>query len=272
MNKQNISLGIELECECNGKVHKIPMGDYHSGKPIRHLRGWRAETDNSLRTSGEFGNYGYTIEMISPIFKTKTAFMNGLKRFQEKISKKGTYELNQVISFNSSCGSHIHFSRDNYLFNKLAIFDIFPEVRKFFFDKLSKSNIQSKEQILQHYNRSYASELTQCNFKQIRHSEFNFHSELQGKGMEWRSPNMLGIKTWTEFFEFWDIVYDTLKFLFVKASKFKQRINVNIFVGKESYLNKNDIFIKKLVKGKKSTRHIKIKIIKEPVEEIKCVI
>ena len=47
-------------------------------------------------------------------------------------------------------------------------------------------------------------ELNERNFKGNRNNEFNFESELNGTGIEWRSLNMLGISTWKEFFDFWE--------------------------------------------------------------------
>ena len=34
-----------------------------------------------------------------------------------------------------------------------------------------------------------------------RYSEFNFYSIEENKGFEWRSFNLMGIKTWDEFYK-----------------------------------------------------------------------
>jgi hypothetical protein len=60
-----------------------------------------------------------------------------------------------------------------------------------------------------------------------RHKEFNFDSEINLKGFEWRSPNMTGIKTWSEFEEYINILYGCVFFLCKKALKYSVVINPN---------------------------------------------
>lgn len=167
-------------------------------------------------------------EFISDLAKGKEEFKERLKLFENYLSQDGKLELKDVLSFNKSCGSHLHFSlaKGNFRFyDKLITFKIFKEVRKRFKYKLKKSNIESKNDILTQYNRSYAKELNDEHLKhkdylpKDRSFEFNFNSELNGMGLEWRSLNLTNIKTWAEFHEFWDIAIDCIEFLFDKGTK-----------------------------------------------------
>ena len=49
-----------------------------------------------------------------------------------------------------------------------------------------------------------------------RHTEFNYRSELDNKGFEWRSFNLMGVKTWEEFKILMGIGFECINFLFKK--------------------------------------------------------
>ena len=158
----------------------------------------------------------------------RTNFKKRLKEFQDYFSDKGKIELKEVMVFNDSCGYHLHFSLKKSNFNfysKLMNFKILKEVRLLFKDKIKKSKIKSKNKIISRYGRSYSRELSESEIGSSKYSsqrsqEFNFRSELDGLGLEWRSLNLTGVQTWKEFNEFWNIVIECIEFLFNKGTKY----------------------------------------------------
>ncbi len=239
---EQIGIGIEIECVLNKKIHNIEQGDYHDGYSIPNLNKWLAESDSSLSDYGEFDDWGGCIEIISPIMKGKKAFEEELNNFKEKFSDNGNYELNEVLSFNDSCGSHVHFSINGLSFDKKVIFEIYPKVREHFKKNLLKSNIQSREDIVSHYGRSHSEQLDKINnYKEKRNAEFNFKSEEDGRGIEWRSPNLLKIQTWKEFFEFWDIVYNSLEYFYKIAQKYEKEDDIKLEADEIKKNNKESV-------------------------------
>ena len=95
-----------------------------------------------------------------------------------------------------------------------------------FFKLIQASNIKSKDIILQHYYRNASKELKSSEREQFfrnlnsRYREFNFVSEQDLKGFEWRSLNCCGVKTWGEFEEFINIVYKCVYYLCKKATSY----------------------------------------------------
>ena len=258
----HISLGVEIEGIINRKKNKILTGEYHQGQFVCGLEGWTAEKDGSLRDYGEFSAYGKCVEFVSPVFKSKQEFFQGLEQFKDKLSHHGRYELNHVLAFNESCGSHVHFSIKGFSFSKKAIFEIFPKVRVKFMKKLMKSDIADKESILNHYHRDYAKKLEKPHWLMMaRTAEFNFSSEQEDKGLEWRGLNLLNVKTWKDFFSFWHIVYDCLEYLYSLAQKYHQVDDIQILEEREAdkqSLPQESLITYKEKKRKKTYSNIKV--------------
>lgn len=228
MNTKNIKVGVEIECVFNERLIHLVKGSYHSGIINKKLNGWKVENDGSLdsnieryRTPRFFESWGNTAEIVSDLSSNRKEFFKKLRNFKKFFSKR-EYELNEVLAFNYSCGSHIHFSYENFNFDKKTFYVIYEKTRKMFFKKIKKSKIESKIEILDQYNRSYAQIKDKNTWKQDRREEFNFMSERENHGIEWRSINMRGIKTWKEFFEFWKIVYSCLQYLLKISRKAKE--------------------------------------------------
>lgn len=275
---KDISIGIEIECIFNIQLFNITPGGYHSGRQVPGLKRWTAESDGSLEHEEEFGHYSKCVELISPIFKSKSSFFRGLHKFQKVLSNNSKHELFQVMKFNKSCGSHLHFSITGFPFSDKVIFEVYPKIRKHFLNLLSKSDICSKDWIASHYDRAFARLLTKQQFSyHTRNSEFNFQSEYEGKGLEWRSLNLLGIQTWREFFEFWNIVYDSLEALYFNSLKYESEASVELLgtdkYSKNEHADENKILYKSK-KRKKSHSYYKISLDneKEVYDEIKCAI
>lgn len=215
-------IGVEIELAYNSLVIDFQKGVYHGGLPI--LPHWKVEEDGSLHSGGD---YDQTAEFVSKPFPSRLAFIKGLEEFYNYFSKNGKMELDKVIAFNNSTGSHIHFSIDGYLFAEKCVFRAFERTREYFMKRILKSKIESRQQIVERYNRHYSECLDEGEWEERetprnRYLEFNFVSEASGRGIEWRSPNMTGIKTWKEFFLFWNIVCDSLEYFAECATHYSQ--------------------------------------------------
>lgn len=233
MTMKNIAMGIELECVVNTSKIKVTKASYGSMEVNKGLIGWKVSSDRSLRRQNEWINMkdengrpktedADTFEFISQKIAGKKQFQNVLNSFKKFISCNGKYELNEVVSFNNSCGSHVHFSIKGFKFSDKTFYLIYPKIRKYFFDKMKVSGVGSKENILNHYFRGYAKRF-QKNYIKIheRRSEFNFLSEIEGTGLEWRSVNLLNIKTWKEFDEMMEIIWSCLEYLYKECTNWK---------------------------------------------------
>jgi hypothetical protein len=227
MTATNIKVGVEIEAIYNKeKVKYLKIGQYHHPTPTQGLAGWKLSKDGSVNPNyhkPEFVPAG-SVEFISSVAMGKKMFFNYLNNFKTFISSNGKYELNEVLAFNQSCGCHIHFSIKDFIFQHKVHYMQFPKVRKFHFDKIKASNILNdtiKTNIILHYQRGFAKKFCKSHMgiNKIRRVEFNFTSEDLGLGLELRGINLLGIQTWQEFDEMFNIIWDTLEYLYSQASE-----------------------------------------------------
>jgi len=214
-----IGIGVEIECLTNTNYFTGRIGDYHNGILVEDMPGWRAESDGSLRLpeDEEYQDWA-AVEFVSRRCKGFIGLKRALENFKgyyqsEQIAQQiPPNELFQCLEFNDSCGAHIHISMSDATFWKHGLWPAFQNLRNEFFDRMNSSNIQSKHRILNQYNRRYAERVNKpMRYRNAKYLEFNITSEIEGRGLEWRSPNMLGIQTWSEFDEYWDIVILCLK-------------------------------------------------------------
>jgi hypothetical protein len=245
----------ELDCVCDTDDCS---GDCRDGDCDVCLNGH--DYDNEFCIRNENSNCG--VEFISNKATSIKEFKQFLKDFQKYFSVNGKYELNKVMKFNDSCGSHLHFSYDlnNFKFNDKVRWNKLIPARERFKDLINKSKIKSKRDILSYYNRSYSQELSEDNIKywsNKKYSEFNISSEIQGYGLEWRSLNMLNITTWKEFNEFWDIVLSCVKELIIKNQRFTEKYNEKIEIKK---MNKKVYYNIKLIKNENEEIPINIRM------------
>lgn len=190
-------IGIELEGCYNGEV----LREIHP----KLNKYFDVVMDGSLRNSYIFPTE-LKRELITHVKKDKKGFFNSLKYLRDL----SNCELKDFVDFNSSTGTHVHFEFDNIKFKNVEIKRLYA-LRRRFFKKLNDSSINSKQLIKNHYFRDYAKEINKnSSWYNQKYSEFNLVSEVRNKGFEWRSLNLLGVKTWKEFFEFFEIVYNCL--------------------------------------------------------------
>ena len=249
-------LGIEIECEVNTKLIRVSKDNYHGTHPIRIANDyWKAECDGSLRNS-KFP-MSDTVEFISKKLVSFNNMKTALEEFKAYFSKVkpvpvfsvfGTtpqainsedteLELGEILNFNNSMGCHIHFSLDkDYKFKKLMLYKGYAMARNKFFSLLKSSTIipeDTKAGILKHYSRQYARKLkpndVKNGYSMDRRTEFNLCSERDGRGLEWRSFNLLGITTWNEFFEMFRIAEEVIKYFDIIKKKLSQinRVKIN---------------------------------------------
>ena len=259
------TFGVEIETIIYPKG-TINVGDYHEGQ--KFTKYWNCERDSSIFTNedNESSNeYDYSdnsedalcCEFVSIKLNGIMGLKNALKDWETNLKKlTGTDKLNKAIFFNSSCGCHVHIREvsSKAFFKKMPI-DNYLKVRKRFFKLIKASNIDSKEDILEHYFRGYAKEVLKPNSKYKdkyadnrnyslfyesgdRGQEFNINSERNLRGLEWRSLNMKDIDTWEEFNEYWDIVIDCLKYLIKLKEKYTINDTLNLSTKVDKSLNK----------------------------------
>ncbi|MCH7534155.1 MAG: hypothetical protein IH948_00115 [Bacteroidetes bacterium] len=225
-----IKIGVEIECIYNPRLIEMYPGEYHDGNPIGGLANWIVEYDSSLSTSSAMGFNGNTAEIISSVIMGKESFFREIKKFMDFFSQNGKNELKKVLHFNKTCGSHIHIGiiRKPHMFYKKVSNNCLIKTRNKFLRDIGKNQIIStsaRKNIIDNYFRTFSRKSWQDhnreNISFEKNYEFNFYSERQGKGIEWRGLNMIGIKTWEEFYEFWKIVYNCVEYLVKISNKWK---------------------------------------------------
>jgi hypothetical protein len=214
MNTDALRFGIELECEVNGREHQLQRGNYHRGLPLDGDRTWRVEQDSSLRVHKFGDGTGYTAEIVSKILKLSD-YKEALKKFEEVLSKEGTKELNEVLNFNESCGAHIHFSFINHFH---PMYKYLPQSCETRLHDIAMVNVrrlhaQGKisqavlEKFIANYYRGYAKKWVDGN-REGKMVSLNAHKE--NRTFEWRSFNLTGIETWSEFHAMIDMGVNTV--------------------------------------------------------------
>lgn len=224
-------IGVELEgCYNRPILERIApkLKDYYE---IHH--------DGSLRSSRLY-NEETLRELVTKVKKNKRGFFNALellkKTSNEELRNNALREeLNNFVDFNVSCGSHVHFSYDNMSFKHIEIKRLYA-LRRRFFKKLQESNIKAKHSIKSHYYRTYATQINKKkNWFTAKYSEFNLTSENRGNGFEWRSLNLLGVDTWADFFEFFNLVYSCLTWFEKYLNKcYNENIEITIKINQNT--------------------------------------
>jgi hypothetical protein len=218
MPASEFKFGIEIEAIYNRDI--LPMlriGQYHRGARNPQLKGFSIQSDGSLNSMSEFPRNNCA-EFVTDVRRTKKGFFQQLHRFKDYMSRDGKYELKDVVSFNQTCGCHVHVSLVNgKRFYEMFTIEEFFQVRRYFFNQLQRDKVigsDAKRLIRSHYNREYARVLKRrTSWRHTRSSEFNVYSERDGRGIEWRGFNLRGITTWVEFLKIFEIVWNTMEYM-----------------------------------------------------------
>jgi len=233
MNKYKVIVGIEFEAEYNPQILGQLSENIHHAK-----NGWckfldnnyfKCEEDGSLRTQ----KFTDTVEIISiPIELNKIKTI--LKSFQQSIFNKVGKQIafNQIFNMNKTCGCHVHISILNC--DTKYRYEIYDNTREEVFDfigqpydikdalsddfmdifrtKLHKKIKQTLKSVYPSFNKYYFRKFAQD--KNItdtrldpRYIEYYYHNDER---CEYRSFNLIGVKTWNEFFKMFDIFKTTL--------------------------------------------------------------
>lgn len=273
-----MKIGIELECIYNRGLLDLPHGDYHNGIDINDY--WESQRDSSINTSHKFAReeicelvthktLGSKKEMVKAIMSLKETF--------EDLSKREE-ELKKLLYFNNSCGAHIHFSLPNYNFWQYASGKIFKKARTKFFsllDKSKKIDDAVKLKIKKQYSRSHSRTIGNARQRKERNVEWNFKSEASGRGMEWRSFNVIGIDTWENLVEMFEIAWKTLEWMSKECKKWSEKNNTTVVhqvktpkpIVDSTYIQefKNVKETNHKMKFKKLVQVTEIRVIPEPV-------
>ena len=211
---KKIKIGVEVECIINTDIiNFIGVGSYHNGVTLKDsednkINTWKVETDSSINYGQKFKK-GRGLEFVSKTFKSKKDFFRGIDDFIKVFSINGKYELKEVIEINESCGCHIHISKGNKLFAKKVHSYFYENTKNEFLKMLKKSNLSEnvKNGVKKQYYRDFAQKSNKEQFNNnrlgnmgcVRNSEWNFRSEKNGCGLEWRSFNLRNVETWKDF-------------------------------------------------------------------------
>lgn len=207
----------EGEADTNAKMEKLIKAAIRGLTPAHQnfFRSLHIKRDGSLR-HGFIWEKEVCLEIVTKKPSSREEILEHISILRKAL---GGLELKETVYFNESTGLHLHFSIDKkpskYLSERLFV-NTLKKMRVLFFDKLAQSNIESKNDIREHYFRRFAKKTTRSQLldnKFRRYSEFNFLSAVDGKGLEWRSLNALNIKTWAELIELLSIAFDCCEFL-----------------------------------------------------------
>lgn len=284
---KKIQIGIEVECILNReKLPFIERGGYHRGIRLindkgKGVSGWNVESDSSIGCGDEFEDAVGT-EFVSEVFKSKKDFFQGINRLIDTLSCNGKYKLKEVIEVDNSCGCHIHLSKGKRNFHNKVHSFIYEKAKKDFFKRIKNSTLPSKTKmsVLSQYYRRYA---TKSDKKQFEHnrksggrrvSEWNFNSEFDGRGLEWRSFNIMNVENWEDFRLLMAIGFDTVAYMldalggWKKGNLFRKEIEIKPETVKKRIiktLKKRDKkVVLKIIRNRNT--HIIIKKRKEKIE------
>lgn len=198
-----MNFGLEIECEYNGNRLNINKGSYHEGVPFSKF--WEASSDSSLGTA-KFSR-GSTCEFVSKKFNEDEleAVFNDFKK--EITTRAKTKAMDEAINLNASCGLHVHFSHPcvDSLYTIHPLF--FRRARTLFLKNVGKKYPHLYDKVKKHYFRHFSQPKWE-EFHHQRNSEFNLTTDEDG--LEWRSINALGAKTWGELFGIIKIAIDSI--------------------------------------------------------------
>lgn len=218
-----MKIGIEVEGIINTEKVRVEIGSYHAGIPCGNY--WNCQRDGSLSPSGRFKEER-PVEFVSTTLKNKKHLNVAIKELRKILRIKKSQKLSKSIYFNKSCGCHIHISFRQYNFWNKSHPSIFIKTRKYFKDNLRKLNIPDnlKKVILLHYDRGSARVVGEKEMRDYNRSrEFNFSSELDNKGIEWRSFNLYDVKSWKELKLLIKLAYKTARYLETQTKNWKDQ-------------------------------------------------
>lgn len=212
-----LTFGFEIEAEYNDTVLKLHPAGYHDTVQKNIVKNWKIERDSSLYTT----QWHATVEFISvptPFLKIDAL----LKSFETAIKKKsGKNKLDEVLKFNMSTGAHVHIGLQN---NGRAI-NIKDFVQRDFLKKIArKLKLRIKNEMptfYEHFKKDYFRKYARrMSIENLRYQEFNYQTRIPT--IEYRSPHLHGITTWSDFTKFYTILTNTVNEIFQQEISTKE--------------------------------------------------
>lgn len=205
-----VKLGVEIECVYNKDEWPLTVVGYHSRNVGDNFNGWSVSSDSSIHVHNEtdFNNPGVAELVSEPCIGWEE-----LKETLEELKvRAGGKELHQVMEFNKSMGTHIHFSTFREKEKDMVFMSLYKKLRNIVFEKVKRELPHIYPGFKKHYFRSrYAPEQKGDIIDKGMRGEINYGTVSQGTGVEWRSFNLLGVTTWDELMTMMKIAYDSIK-------------------------------------------------------------
>ena len=198
----NPKFGIEIECIYDPSKIKLDVHGYHakdvSGELIPN---WSITSDSSLSTSygvpkGCSSSSCSTTEIVSDVACGITEMMDYIDDFVKYMSKNGKYDLDEVICFNKSCGTHIHFSTYRGKESTMMFTHRYKELRNRTLERIKKEYPHCYKDIKDNYFREYSKAQDGALIDKGLRGEINYTAIA--KGVEWRAFNLIGVKSWND--------------------------------------------------------------------------
>jgi len=231
--KYKVIVGIEFETEYNTKMlGELSQNGHHSESgwcKFLDNKYFKCEEDRSLRVR----KFGDTVEIISAPIELSNV-QTVLKSLQKSIYKKvgKSVPFNKVFSVNNTCGCHIHISILN-CDNKFR-YEIYDDGREEIFDfagkpynireilsddfmtifrkKLHKNISKNLGNIYPSFSKNYFRYYAQNRKNNVkdnaRYVEYYYATKER---CEFRSFNLIGVKTWNEFFKIFELFENSLQ-------------------------------------------------------------
>ncbi|MCD6381378.1 MAG: hypothetical protein J7L43_00155 [Candidatus Aenigmarchaeota archaeon] len=218
-NNLIIRYGVEIETATNlllDSDEKAPYHEWDEDEYYLFAGQWKVEEDGSL------GEHGYidTAEFILRYPKEKRAFFRALRGWKEGIQRRGFKRLHSAVEFNKTCGCHIHislsFKNGKMLPVDFVKWEHLVAIRKRVLKKIDRELPHIYPFFVGQYYRNYAQRMESIeNGFEERYSEWNLQTaDDEDFHIEWRSFNLMGVKTWADFFKMFRIAIDTIETVF----------------------------------------------------------
>ncbi|MBD3248461.1 hypothetical protein GF336_00260 [Candidatus Woesearchaeota archaeon] len=241
--------GLEIECLYNPKINRINQSDYHDFSNSSCFNSYfYAERDSSIEYCDFNGDCTSAVELIS-IPLEKDEIKEALSALKESlnIEKKNT-DFSDIIGFNNSTGAHIHVGIYKDSKKRIQISDNRGFLKRIYGKEIKLSKVinlrllkdinhliikRVKTELPHIYNswisqfyRNYAKEL---DFPLQRDMSWNLKDYDR---LEFRSFNLMGVKTWNDLEKIYEIAIDTIyskmKEVITRSSPFKERNKIVI--------------------------------------------
>lgn len=211
LNADKLTVGVEIEVAVPYSyvdMLGLEIGGYHYPIPYNHW--WSISSDGSLNIQ-PYRSGWTTMEFVQAASTGKYQFDNAIESFID-IFPHDEFRLH----FNNSMGCHIHFSLDGKFMNFFNYHSAIA-VRHRIHDKIAEINPAGLAKFQSQYGRYYAlkTENQKDYYSRLRRGERQVEWNLtRGKGMEWRSFNLLGVDSFDMLRDYlyaaWQVLHDVV--------------------------------------------------------------